>query len=184
MCVCLVGRLEDVCSHSVMMWHECVHAWPGSLALPLAARHEVFLICWSNPCQYTPGAVTLEGQEARRQCVLYCVVHRTSAVSHPLRTAVDLIWWPTVSFSFFFAQTRVFRKPLSFIRQTIYRLCTHNPDLDVPPKLLPEELVENLLCLRIGVFVLIGFSDNLERMKNQIEAKEKVLWAAGCRTSL
>lgn len=56
------------------------------------------LICWSNRSQNTPGAVTLEGQESRRQCVLYSVVHRTSAGRHPLITAAAFIGWPAASF--------------------------------------------------------------------------------------
>ncbi len=46
-CMCLVGRLKDVCSRSVMIWHVCVCVcvWPSSLAVPLAAHHGVLLIC-------------------------------------------------------------------------------------------------------------------------------------------
>lgn len=77
-CVCVCGLVPWLCRRRLIV---------GFL-----------LICWSNRCQNTPGAVTLEGQESRRQCVLYSVVHRTSAGRHPLITAAAFIGWPAASF--------------------------------------------------------------------------------------
>ncbi len=93
-------QMKDVCSHSVMIHCMCVCVCvcvAGSLAVPSAAHGGILLICWSNCCQNTPGTVTLEGQERRRQCVLYSVVHGTSAGWHPLITAAPLIWRPAAS---------------------------------------------------------------------------------------
>lgn len=98
-CVCVC-----MCSY-VSSWQD---VGPRSLAVPLAAHGEALLICWSNRCQNTPGAVTLEGQEERRQCVLYTVVHRMSAAWHLLITAATFMWGnQDLPQSWFIRQTRV-----------------------------------------------------------------------------
>lgn len=97
-CVCVC-----MCSY-VSSWQD---VGPRSLAVPLAAHGEALLICWSNRCQNTPGAVTLEGQEERRQCVLYTVVHRMSAAWHLLITAATFMWGnQDLPQSWFIRQTR------------------------------------------------------------------------------
>lgn len=152
-CVCVC-----MCSY-VSSWQD---VGPRSLAVPLAAHGEALLICWSNRCQNTPGAVTLEGQEERRQCVLYTVVHRMSAAWHLLITAATFMWGnQDLPQSWFIRQTRWSRASVftsvflgEVASDDIYRLCTHRPDPDVLHwNYSPKNSLRNWCASGLGLLV-------------------------------
>lgn len=115
-CVCVLLADRRMCVRT-LWWYGvcvCVWVWCGSLAVLSAAHRGVLLICWSNRRQNTPGAVTLEGQDERRQCVLYSVVHGASAGRHPLITAAAFIWWPT---AYLHTETKILQRADLFPRR-------------------------------------------------------------------